>query len=199
MAEAILNGTLLDDGGAPCDCRFEYGETLAYGTFTEWQPSLVTGDTFLQIVYGLRYGTTYFYRALARNALGVAVAAGASFTTPFLPPEIVTMAASLIDTHTAQLNFYLANDMGYPCVVLFEYGATILYGMESRKLPGQVRGDTDGMDVEMLASGLPFHFRAVAENMYGRGYGEDMVFSTLSDLSPRSGLSMELMLLLEEG
>ncbi len=198
MAQVTLNGTLVNDGGLPCDCRFEYGETIAYGTFTEWQPGLVTGDNFSTILYGIRYGTIYYYRAIARNPLGVAVAAGVSFTTPFLPPEIFTQPATLIDPHSAQLNFYLWNDMGNPCVVWFEYGATIAYGMESNKLPGVVSYDIGGIDVQMLASGLPFHFRAVAQNIYGVGYGEDMVFSTLSNLSPRSGLSMELMLLLEE-
>ncbi len=198
MADATLNGTLVDDGGFPCDVRFEYGETIAYGTFTQWVPGYVTGDNFSAILYGIRYGTTYFYRAIARNPLGVVVAAGVSFTTPFLPPEIATVAATLIDPHSAQLNFYLVNDMANPCVVYFEYGATIAYGMESGKLPGQQSYDTGGIDVKGLGAGIPFHFRAVAENMYGRGYGEDMVFSTLSDLSPRSGLTMELMLLMEE-
>ena len=198
MAEATLNGTLVDDGGLPCDVRFEYGETIAYGIFTEWMPGYVTGDNFSTILYGIRYGTTYFYRAIARNPLGVAVAAGVSFTTPFLPPEIATVAATLITPHSAQLNYYLVNDMGNPCVVYFEYGATIAYGMESSKVPGVVSYDTGGIDVRDLASGSPFHFRAAAQNMYGVGYGEDMVFSTLSNLSPRSGLTMELALLLEE-
>ncbi len=198
MAEATLNGTLLDDGGTPCDCRFEYGETIAYGTFTQWVPGYVTGDNFQEVLRGIRGGTTYYYRALARNVMGVAVAAGVSFTTPFIPPEILTQPATLIAPHTAQLNYYLFNDMGTPCVVYFEYGATIAYGQESSRVPGVVSYDTGGIDVGGLAAGMPFHFRAVAENMYGRGFGEDMVFSTLSDLSPRSGFSMELMLLLEE-
>lgn len=198
MAQVTLNGILIDDGGLPCDCCFEYGETLAYGTFTQWIPGLVTGDNFLTVVYGLRDGTTYYYRAIARNPLGIAVAAGMSFVTPPKIPEIATIAATLIDQHTAQLNFYLHNDMGNPCIVYFEYGATIAYGMESSKLPGQVSYNTGGIDVQMLGAGIPFHFRAVAENIYGVGYGEDMVFSTLSAGSPASGLSMELMLLLEE-
>ena len=198
MAQAILNGTLVDDGGFPCDCRFEYGETIAYGIYTEWLPALVTGDTFQQVVYGLRHGTTYYYRAIASNPIGVALAVGVSLTTPFVSPEIATVAATGIDTHTAQLNFYLHNDMGNPCVVWFEYGATIAYGMESSKLPGQQSYDTGGIDVQGLGAGMPFHYRAVAQNMYGRGYGEDMVFSTLSNFSPRSGLTMELALLLED-
>ncbi len=198
MAEATLNGTLVNDGGAVCDCRFEYGETIAYGIFTEWQPGFVTGDTFSQLLYALRNGTTYFYRAVARNLAGVAVAAGTSFATPPTLPEIATMPATLKSTHRAQLNFYLVNDMGNPCVVWFEYGVTMAYGQESSRLPGQVSYDADGIMVRDLASGMPFHYRAVAANMYGVGYGADMVFSTLSDLSPRTGFNTELMLLLLE-
>lgn len=198
MTQATLNGTLLDDGGFPCDVRFEYGETIAYGTYTQWQFGLVTGDTFQQVIYGLRYGTEYFYRALARNLAGVAVATGLTLIIPPGLPEIATMPATMINTHAAALNFYLVNDMGYPCVVYFEYGATMAYGQKSLRYPGVQSYDTGGVYVQGLASGMPFHFRAVAENMYGRGFGEDMVFTTLSDLSPRSGLPMELMLLLEE-
>lgn len=198
MAQATLNGTLVNDGGAVCDVRFEYGETIAYGIFTEWQPGFVTGDTFSQRLYSLRNGTTYYYRALARNLAGVAVATGTSFATPRTLPEIATMPATQISTHQGQLNFYLVNDMGTPCVVWFEYGATMAYGQESSKLPGQESYDEDGIMVRDLASGMPFHYRAVAANMYGVGYGVDMVFSTLSNLSPRTGFNTELMLILLE-
>lgn len=198
MTQATLNGTLTGDGGAPCDCRFEYGETLAYGTFTQWIVGLRTGGTFFAVVYGLRGGTTYFYRAVARNPAGTAVATGASFAIPSTVPEIVTTPATEIDPHSALLNFYLSNDMGFPCVVWFEYGATRAYGTESSKLPSQESYDSDGITIRNLGAGIPFHFRAVAENRNGRGYGEDMVFSTLSAFSPASGLSMELMLVLEE-
>ena len=198
MAQATLNGTLVDDGGVPCDVRFEYGLTLAYGTFTEWLPGLVTGDTFQQTIYGLLYGTLYYYRALARNPLGVATATGGTFTTVTGPPVIHTRAAGLISTHAALLNFHLSDDSGSPCVVWFEYGATMAHGLDSSKMPGQESPATEGISVSMLASGSPFHYRAVAANAFGVGYGEDMVFTTLSDLSPRTGMSMELMLLLEE-
>ncbi len=198
MAEATLNGTLTNDGGAPCDCRFEYGLTIAYGTFTQWVPGYVTGDTYREVVYGLLNGTLYYYRALARNLAGVAVAAGTSFTTMPALPVILTVAATAIDPHSALLNFNLVDDSGSPCLVWFEYGATIDYGMETGQLISQESPVTGGIDVQSLGAGVPFHFRAVAQNRYGVGYGANMVFTTLSNLSPRSGMSMELMLLLEE-
>ena len=46
MAQATLNGTLLDDGGSsPCDCGFEWGETTSYGHTTSTQSKL-EGQTF---------------------------------------------------------------------------------------------------------------------------------------------------------
>ena len=198
MAEATLNATLIDDGGFVCQGRFEYGETIAYGIFTIWVPGLVTGDNFSTVLYGLRDGTTYFYRAIASSPMGVTVATGTSFSTPAKIPVIQTSPATLIYAHSAQLNYYLVNDMGNPCVVWFEYGSTIAYGMESGKVPGVVSYDTGGIVIPSLGAGVPFHFRAVASNMYGVGYGADMVFSTLSELSPASGISMELITLLEE-
>ncbi|MCK4696962.1 MAG: hypothetical protein KAT53_01505, partial [Dehalococcoidia bacterium] len=33
---ATLNGTLTDDGGEACEVRFQYGETIGYGTDTPW-------------------------------------------------------------------------------------------------------------------------------------------------------------------
>jgi len=198
VAQATLNGELVFDGGIPCDCRFEYGETLAYGIFTPWHPGLVTGDTFFDVIYGLRDATTYFFRAVARNPLGVVNAAGASVLTPVVPPIIATVAATGISTHYATLNYYVVNDTGFPCIVWFEYGATIAYGMESSKEPGQESYDTGGIIVSGLAAGTYFHYRAVIQNQNGVGYGEDMVFTTLSLLSPMSGISMEQILMLEE-
>lgn len=197
MAQATLHGTLVNDGGLPCDCCFEFGETIAYGTYTQWILGLRTGDVFMDVVYGLRYATVYYYRAVARNALGIATATGTTLTTPYILPQIATMPATGISPHKAVLNYYLENDMGSPCVVYFEYGLTKSYGLKSSKQPGVVSYDSGGIEVDSLGAGMPFHYRAVAENNRGAGYGEDRVFSTLSEFSPYSGLTMELVTLLE--
>jgi len=95
MGWATLNGTILDDGGVGCEARFQYGTTLAMGSFTPWYGDslLVTGDTFAQPILGLSGGTIYFFRAEVRNSIGVGTpGALATFQTSlfgggiFIPP-----------------------------------------------------------------------------------------------------------------
>ncbi len=66
---ATLNGTLNDDGGEPCNCGFEWGETIAYGNTTPTQ-SRTTGQTFAQAITGLDPNKTYHFRAFATNSVG---------------------------------------------------------------------------------------------------------------------------------
>ncbi|GAI68486.1 unnamed protein product, partial [marine sediment metagenome] len=39
---ATLNGTLNDDGGEACQCRFRYGVTPALGSFTPFVPGVTS-------------------------------------------------------------------------------------------------------------------------------------------------------------
>ena len=80
MSQATLNGTLVDDGGEACDCGFEWGETVAYGSTTPTQ-SRTTGQTFSQTIDGLLPNTTYHFRAFATNSAGTSYGADRTFTT----------------------------------------------------------------------------------------------------------------------
>lgn len=79
---ATLNGTLDSGGGIqPCDCGFEWGETVAYGNTTPTQ-SRTTGQTFAQTITGLDRDKIYHFRAFATNAMGTAYGDDETFTTP---------------------------------------------------------------------------------------------------------------------
>ena len=78
---ATLNGTLLDDRGEACDCRFQWGLTTAYGNDTAWQPGLRTSDTFSEVISNLNRGATYHYRAQARNSVGTSSGLDVTFFT----------------------------------------------------------------------------------------------------------------------
>ena len=86
MSEAILNGILIDDGGLPCSCYFEYGDTPAMVDTTPPDTGLVTGDTFSATLLGLVPGTTYYFRAAATNSTGTTFGAILSFTTLRVTP-----------------------------------------------------------------------------------------------------------------
>ncbi|MBA7639850.1 hypothetical protein ES703_47510 [subsurface metagenome] len=78
--QAVLNGTLDDDGNEACDCGFEWGLTVAYGNVTATQ-SRTIGQTFDQTIVDLKPGTIYHFRALATNDQGPDQGLDRSFTT----------------------------------------------------------------------------------------------------------------------
>lgn len=198
MATAILNGTVLDDGGLPCEARFQYGYTPALGINTLWRNGLRTGDTFREYIAGLRGGVLVYFRAQVRNAIGTTTGLTLSFITIPRDPIVVTSPATNISTTIATLNGLLVEDMGQGCEIRFEYGGTKSYGQETPWLSGFVTGDTFSQDIWGLSPGETCHCRAVARNRRGLGYGADVTFSTRSEEQARTGLSMELGLLLRE-
>jgi len=94
MSKATLRGILMNDGGQACDCSFEWGLTSSYGNETSWQSGKRAGDAFAQLIAGLESGTTYHFRAQARNSAGLATGANMAFRTL---RETVEVPSSLID------------------------------------------------------------------------------------------------------
>lgn len=97
MAQATLNGQIIDDGGLTCDARFEWGTTKAYGLITPWQGGFTTGSTFSATIYNLGEGVLYHFRAVARNSIGISYGQDMSFVTLVAPgiPVIIDDAALL--------------------------------------------------------------------------------------------------------
>lgn len=198
MATAILNGTVIDDGGLPCEGRFQYG--LAPGaliTDTPWRNALATGDSFQWLVNNLPGGILIYFRAQVRNALGTVSGLVLSFTTIPRIPVVVTMPATDISTTGATLHGALIEDMGIGCDWAFEYGGTPAYGSETLWISGIAAPAAFQTDVVGLSSGDGVHFRAKCRNKYGIGYGQDRSFTTLSNRGPMSDFPMEYYRLLE--
>jgi hypothetical protein len=84
---ACLNGTITNDGGAPCKWRFRWGTTQGgpYPSQCDWQtPAKSTGESFsVCFEYLLSKGQKYYCIAQATNDDGVTVSDGneVSFTT----------------------------------------------------------------------------------------------------------------------
>ena len=81
MAQATLNGQLVDDGGIVCDVKFDWGTTIDYGFETPWQGGFTSGMLFSATIYGLAEGVLYHFRAVARNSIGIAYGQDMSFAT----------------------------------------------------------------------------------------------------------------------
>jgi hypothetical protein len=78
---AIPHGVVESDGGSPCQFRFEYGTTTAYGSTSAWVSSVIAGDVFGQSISGLTNATTYHYRAQLKNGQGTGSGGDVTFTT----------------------------------------------------------------------------------------------------------------------
>jgi len=174
---AQLNGQLTDDGGAACNCGFQWGPTIAYGNTTP-TTSQVTGDNFNQVISSLTPGITYHFRAFATNSTGTSYGADAFFTTLILLPTVDTVPATDITTFSAELVGLLANDGGEDCNCGFQWGPTIAYG-NTTPTTSQTTGFTFDQIITGLTPGISYHFRALAMNSAGTAYGSDLTFSTL--------------------
>jgi autotransporter-associated beta strand protein len=77
----ILHGTVVDDGGEPCQYRFQYGLTTSYSTNTEFNTLLTTNNDFSTLLTGLATNTTFHFRAQVRNSRGTSSGDDKTFTS----------------------------------------------------------------------------------------------------------------------
>lgn len=82
MAQATLNGQLVEDGGEACSVRFEWGASTAYGMETPWQPKVTQGTVFSATIYNLAEGVVYHFRAVAKNSAMIAYGNDMTFAVP---------------------------------------------------------------------------------------------------------------------
>ncbi len=92
---ATLNGHLDNDGGAACQYAFEWGTVS--GVYTDnisWTGSITTGADFNTNLIGLTRGQPYYYRAMVKNASGVAYGSEIHFLTKPDGPVVLTATAN---------------------------------------------------------------------------------------------------------
>jgi Ca2+-binding RTX toxin-like protein len=179
-ASAILVADV-NPGGRPATVWFDYGTASTYGARTE--PRTVDGPKWLTVrigLGGLRPGTVYYVRAVARSDAGTVAGGGISFrTSP--APIVATGAASSIGATGATLTGSVAPN-GRATAWWFEYGPTTKYGGRTprRSAGSGTAAVAAGEPIAGLQPGTEYHFRLVAENSAGRSYGADAGFRTAS-------------------
>jgi CSLREA domain-containing protein len=181
-SSATLNGTANPNGAAAMG-QFQYGPTTAYGSATPAQ-GLGGGSGQVAIggggLTGLACATLYHFRATATNGAGTTNGLDATFTTAACPPPTVTTGAAGPIHATGAYIQAMVNPNGAVSTVTVEYGLTTSYG--SASLPLSVPSGASAVPVGRLASGLTcntlYHFRAVATNANGSGFGSDATFTS---------------------
>ena len=169
---ATLDGTLDSGGGIqPCDCGFEWGETVAYGETTPTEKK-ETGEGFPQLITGLLPNTTYHFRALA-TGFGIGYGADRTFVTAAVAvlPIVITDPATERNT----VNGLLFRDGGEACECGFQWGETVAYG-NTTPTESKVTGETFSQALTGLIPAVTYHFRAFATNAAGTDYGGDRTF-----------------------
>jgi hypothetical protein len=131
-------------------------------------------------IKGLKQKTTYHFRIVAENGLGVTRGSDQSFTT--ISAKASTEAATLVTAGEATLKGTV-NPEGVETSYQFEYGTTISYGQLA---PAEAKSAGKGIidvKVSQIVSGLKpattYHFRLAASNAdIGTIYGSDQTFTT---------------------
>jgi hypothetical protein len=77
----IVQGNVSDDGGEPCQYRFQYGTDTFYGSNTTWSGYKVKNEVFTLMIHNLTLGQTYQYRVQVKNSVGTANGSNKNFTT----------------------------------------------------------------------------------------------------------------------
>ncbi len=97
QSSARLNGLLVNSGGYATNGYFQWGTTSALGTATSAISLGSVGTNFYTTIFGLSPNTTYYFRAVATNALGTFYGDIESFVTP---PATVITPPTVVNTTT---------------------------------------------------------------------------------------------------
>lgn len=116
---------------------------------------------------------------------------------PVTVPTATTEVANNLAQTQSNLNGILTDDGDEACDCWFEWGLTDSYGNTTATQSGKVTDDVISQIISGLEAGTLYHFRFVAENSAGTGYGDDRTFVTESPALKEYSLAQpELLLLL---
>jgi hypothetical protein len=129
---ATLNGTV-NPNSSTTTYHFQYGTTAAYGSQVPASDVVIGSDNAnhlaSQPIAGLAPSTTYHYRIVATDALGlVATGADATFTTPPPPPPVASVTNAPPVGPTVAFTFTCQDPFGHPCA-----GSFVVTGHEQEK------------------------------------------------------------------
>jgi homoserine acetyltransferase len=131
-------------------------------------------------ISGLTASTTYHFRIVATNSAGTVYGADRTFTTLSATgsPVVITNPATNVTSSSATLNGTV-DPHGLTTTVYFQYGTTTSYGLTTAAQ--SKTGNTYqavAANISGLTASTTYHFRIVATNSAGTGYGSDRTFTT---------------------
>ena len=124
--------------------------------------------------------TTYHYRLVGFNDVGLSQGADQTFTTGVAAPTVSTTAATGIAAISAGLNGTV-NPGGGVTAAYFRYGLTTSYGnfTTTNTLAAVITNLAVAISANSLLPGTLYHYQLVASNSAGLIYGGDLTFTTI--------------------
>ena len=202
---AVVSGTVTPGSSGAASTTmycFEYGVAGLPGYNLGFLPGEPTGDAgqgeaavaVSVRLSPLQSGTTYRYRLIAVNSLGLrqsstacstqggreADGAEGQFTTSATGPSPVVETGSAVDVaqSTATLTGTVDPE-GVRTVYYFQIGTSTEYGVDLFGEAGSgMEGEGLSVPVSSLQPGTTYHYRLVASNSNGGSYGSDEAFTT---------------------
>jgi uncharacterized protein (TIGR02145 family) len=183
---ATSGGTVYSDGGAPVTARGVCWSTSPNPTTGNNYTTDGTGTgTFISYLTGLSPNTTYYVRAYATNSVGTAYGNQEVFTTlqTVTLPTVTTDPATSITQTTATSGGNVTSAGGGTVTARGVCWATTPSPTLSNSYT--VNGSGTGTFISNLTGLTPgtlYYVRAYATNSAGTGYGNEVSFTTLSNL-----------------
>lgn len=195
---ATGNGNITSDGGSVITERGFVYDTVSHSSISDnvtpaasgYANSFTDTGTFItgafdNTIGGLVAGTTYYYRAFAKNTLGYDYGSELTFETLYTP-SISISPATAISTTTAQINAIVADDGNQSCDVRFGYGITTQAAVAA--YDNQTAWITDVYDIgesayaelSALNPATTYYFRAEIKNDVGSSESNELNFTTVN-------------------
>jgi uncharacterized protein (TIGR02145 family) len=180
--QATSGGNISSDGGSPISARGVCWSTSPNPTVslsTKTLDSMGAGN-FNSLISGLNPGITYYVRAYAVNAIGIAYGNEVNFKTSITLASIETVPVSAITTTSATCGGVISSDGGSPvtargvCWSLSQNPTTTLNAKTSN-------GTGNGIftsSLTNLQANKTYYVRAYATNAAGTAYGDQLTFTT---------------------
>jgi hypothetical protein len=178
---------------------FEWGSSTRYGQTAPIPPGDVVpaGSGRVKVtpvpIKGLAPGSSYHYRVVATNALGVTLGADQTFKTAEAP-IILNPGTRGASAEGVELNAEINPRYGHT-TYHFEYGPTTSYGSSAPVPDGDIGSGSEALPVAARLTGLmvgvTYHFRVVATNQYGTTYSADQTFGFYPPACPNAQLRQE--------
>jgi hypothetical protein len=167
-------------GGVTADTSVRVNNGLLKN-FTPW---FIDNTNAFANLTNLAPATTYYYRVVASNSLGVATGSTLNFFTAG-EPDVNTDSPASVSFYSATLRGSV-NPNGFPATWGFQWGRTLNYGNTTSLTSAGSGTNFLNQSVTLsnvLTYGTTYHYRIFATNTFGTTYGPDVIFQTSAPFS----------------